>query len=144
MGLRPSNSDTATLDHAQKIADKHHSGGTYNMAAVARKGSDIRVGVNDLYRPASTVVDLYRDVCGIHAELDLYRQWGNLAGFTVYIAGTLDASGSRMLNTAPCCQCIAILNAMNVRHVVFNRDGLPEKFLVRDILDMVFYQKEYE
>ena len=90
------------------------------------KGSRSAIGKNRLNRPAATVTDVYPDICGIHAELNLFHN-SSFRGGTVYIAGAKQRSGTTMLNTHPCEYCMAIMIAAGVRSVVFYKEGIPSK-----------------
>lgn len=93
------------------------------MAAMWMKGSRMAVGFNRVLRKASTLSGLYRELCGVHCELDLCRR-ADLWGGTVYVAGML-RSGNPMRNTRPCDVCMEILWGVN--HVVFFEAGKVRK-----------------
>lgn len=108
------------------------------MVALAVKGGSRVIGKNNLFRKATTIDNSYRALCGIHAELDVWRQAPDFTNGTIYVVGKIADTGSRMKNTAPCPQCSAILSEMGVRSVVFYRRDVAEKLLVKDLLELHF------
>lgn len=115
------------------ISRVHESGGSYNMVAMYMKNSHREYGYNRLNRMANTVSDIYPDIFGMHAELDLYRKIGKKVGGTVFIAGTRQ-SGSKMLNSRPCCYCATILDLAGIRWVIYYDDGIPTKTRVSELI----------
>lgn len=130
----PSLSEVATLHRLANSAYSHESGGTYDMVAYWIKGSHLIAGYNRLDRPAMTIHDDYPDILGVHAELDLYRRAKSLKGGTVFIAGKINKSGSRMRNTRPCAYCSVILHECGVKNVVYYNNGSPAKASVSDLI----------
>lgn len=128
----PSDSEIATLLKVQWDSQFHESGGSYNMIARWVKASHVVIGRNNLYRPANTIDVAYPDICGVHAELDLFNKKKSLRGGIVYIAGRR-YNGSEMPNTMPCRYCSAILGASGVRHIVFFSEGIPMKVSTNDL-----------
>ena len=105
----------------------HKSGGSYNMLAKWVKGSRSHLGLNRLTRRANTMDETYPEICGVHAELDLFYRTPSLKGGTVYIAGTRNKTKTQMPNTSPCIHCKALLAEAYVRYVVFYSDNEPIK-----------------
>lgn len=104
------------------------------VALAVTKGNHV-YGKNRLRRSASTVTDTYPDVCGIHAELDLYRLLGKgLNRSNIYVAGRHESSGSVLNTTRPCLYCAAILDACNVRYVIYYQDGEPVKTTPKELI----------
>lgn len=127
--------DARIFHRAQELAYDHRSGGQWNMVAIWRKGGRHFYGFNRLDRPAAPISDIYPEICGQHAELDLYRKHPeNLGGGTVYVAGAHDSSGTLIESTRPCKYCAAILDASNVRFVVYRQDGYLIKARPKDLL----------
>jgi|688.fasta_scaffold552230_1 hypothetical protein len=120
-------SDVSILEKLTEESSSHSSGGSYNMLARWFKGSRAITGKNRLDRPASTMNDDYPDVCGVHAELDLFYRLPNIKGGTIYIAGTRAKTGAIMPNTMPCIYCHTILNETNIRYLVYYENGEPIK-----------------
>src|SRR5260221_14043259 len=83
--LAPSRKDFAQIARVQADAYEHTSYGTFNMLALWVKGSVFAYGYNYLKRPANKINNAYGTICGLHAELDLYRKY-NIKGGTVFIA----------------------------------------------------------
>lgn len=132
--LEITNKDESMMSHAQTIANAHCSGGTYNMAAVWVKSKPKATGTNKLSHPATKENPSYPEMCGMHAELDLWRKNGHIAGGTVYVAGTIEQSGNEMPNTKPCVYCAAVLYLAGVRFVVYRKDGEIAKTRPSEIL----------
>lgn len=133
----PTSSDISMLLTVTEISTKHSSGGSYDMVAAWSKGSRFEFGFNRLNRAASTIDKSYPDVCGVHAELDLWRKLDKLRGGTIYVAGKRSSSGTIMDNTRPCIYCSAILVEAGVRNVVFYSNSIPRKLRVSDLLNGV-------
>lgn len=112
-----SHDDVATLERVDVMCVDHSSGGSYDMAAMWCKGSRAVTGVNRLHRKASTITGGYPEVCGQHAELNLWAN-GIHRGGVVYVAGRLAGSGARMMSTVPCVYCAALLTQSGVRRIV--------------------------
>ncbi len=93
------------------------------MVALWVKGSSVVSGVNNLKRSARHENDTYTDFCGFHAELDLYRQYPQMRGGTIYIAGRKRRSNVIMVNTKPCQYCAALLSATRVNWCVYLNNG---------------------
>jgi deoxycytidylate deaminase len=130
----PSISEYGILENLCRSASDHNSGGSYDMLAMWVKGSKWIQGRNRLDRPAYTIDPSYPEVCGVHAELDLWHKADSLNGGTVYIAGRRNNSGTIMTNTRPCIYCSAILIETGVRYAVFYVDGEPRKMRVSNLL----------
>lgn len=114
------NRDIQNLTKAIDLALDHNSGGSYNMIALWVKGSNVVVGNNILKRPAYPQNDTYPEICGFHAELDLYKKMGNtMRGGTVYVGGRKARSNSIMINTKPCIYCANLLHETNTNWVVY-------------------------
>lgn len=117
------------MRHALSVLEDHDSGCHYSMAAVMGKSKPIAHGLNTLHFPANSV-DLgrtsvrYPDMCGVHAELDLYRSnhW-RMSGTTVVVAGVVTKNGNLMENTMPCVHCAQTLQSAGVRRVCFSLNG---------------------
>jgi tRNA(Arg) A34 adenosine deaminase TadA len=135
----PSSSEFNTLKSLSIESKGHDSGGSYDMIALWVKGSNYIRGFNRLNRAASTIDISYPDVCGVHAELDLWRKSDGIKGGTIYIAGKRNSSGTFMTNTRPCIYCSALLMESGVRYAVFYSDGLPSKIKVSNLLDGINY-----
>lgn len=111
---------TKTLD---EVTD-HNSGSSYNMLARYVKGQKLHTGRNNLYKPARNVAGHYPDICGTHAELDLWRICGKmLSGGTLYVAGRRAKNNSIMGTTKPCEYCSTLLYQTRLNWVVFLDDG---------------------
>lgn len=106
------------------MALEHNSGGSYNMFAIWVKGSQVKIGKNALKRAAKAESELYPEICGFHAELDLYRQHPEMRGGTLYVAGRKNRSNAIMLNTKPCEYCSALLAGTRVNWVVYLKNGI--------------------
>lgn len=119
--------DLVTLNKLTEMSLDHISGGSYNMVAKWVKGSRSTYGYNKLDRRASTMDNAYPDVCGVHAELDLFYRMPTIKGGTVYIAGSRARTHTLMPNTSPCLYCKALLAETYVRYVVFFDSGKPIK-----------------
>lgn len=123
--------EASLINQAVEGAMDHQSGGSYNMVALWGWRSMRKAGFNDLHRSALTISDTYPPICGVHAELDLWRvakgrrgsAGGGLAGGTVAVVGFRARSGALMLNTKPCDYCAALLSQCQVKNVLFALDG---------------------
>lgn len=120
---RASSNDIAILEKLSQDSAEHSSGGSYNMLARWIKGSRVVTGKNRLDRPASTMNDDYPDICGVHAELDLFYRLPPIKGGTLYIAGSRAKTGAKMPNTSPCIYCHTIIRETNVRYIVYYNEG---------------------
>jgi deoxycytidylate deaminase len=129
-----SDSDIGTLFKVAYDSNQHSSGGSYNMMARWMKGSFVITGANRLHKPAHLVDSSYPDISGIHAELDSWKQHKKMKGGTIYVAGTVEASGNLMQNTLPCVYCASLLFSSGVRFVVGFEDGIPVKYRVKDLV----------
>ena len=127
--FRPTGNDQSILSKVAEESSYHVSGGNYNMLARWYKGSKVETGKNRLNRPASTLNVEYPDICGVHAELDLFFK-SNLKGGTVYIAGTRK-NGSKMNNTCPCIYCMTILRQAGIRSIVFYKESQASKIFCK-------------
>lgn len=127
LDLQITKNDVNILEKLAEQSLDHISGGSYNMLAKWVKGSRSHIGINQLSRRASTMDDNYPDVCGVHAELDLFYKVPPVKGGTVYIAGTRARTKTKMPNTSPCIYCKTILAEAYVRYVVFYKNGKPIK-----------------
>lgn len=115
-----SSRDANYLDRALALAHDHSSGGTYDMVALWVKGSRQLTGLNRLDRPAITISEHYPNICGMHAELELYRRFPtSLRGGTLYVAGKLSNTSSPMSSTMPCKYCTPLMHSCGVRNFVF-------------------------
>lgn len=105
------------------------------MMAYYVKGATRTVGRNSLYRNASTLADHYPDICGVHAELDLWRMCGRMMrGGTLYVAGRKAKNGSIMGTTKPCEYCAALLSQTRLNFVVFLDQGEFVKCKPKDLV----------
>ena len=129
----PSVREMEMLNDLAVVSKLHESGGSYNMVAMYVKNSHREYGYNRLDRLATTVSDIYPDVFGMHAELDLYRKIGRKVGGTVIIAGTRQ-TGSKMFNSRPCCYCATILDLAGIRWAIYYDDGKPIKARVSELI----------
>lgn len=129
----PTKKQYGLLADVQSDVYHHNSGGSFNMMAVWNKGSVWATGKNDLYRSASNFSDIYPEMCGIHAELDIQRN-NNIKGGTIYIAGYHESSGSPLANTRPCRYCATILDLEKVRWVVYYSNGVAVKAMTRELV----------
>lgn len=125
--LRVSKADVTILEKLREISLEHSSGGSYNMIAKWVKGSRSALGFNKLDRRATTINDAYPEICGVHAELDLFYKLPPVKGGTVYIAGSRAKTSTYMPNTSPCIYCKTILAETYVRYIVFYNDDVPVK-----------------
>lgn len=129
--------DLNLIERAQMLAAGHKSGGSYNMVALHTKGSNFVWGKNKLTRNARHLHKGYPEICGLHAELDLWRVARShgltLQGGTIYIGGTRNRSGKRMTTTRPCEYCAALLVESRVRSAVFLQDGEIMKQMVIEL-----------
>lgn len=125
--LKISKAEIATLDRVREISLDHISGGSYNMVAKWVKGSRSALGFNKLDRRATTINDAYPEICGVHAELDLFYKLPPVKGGTVYVAGSRARTSTFMPNTAPCIYCKTILAETYVRYIIFYNDDIPVK-----------------
>jgi len=119
--------DISILEKLSLDSKDHSSGGSYNMLARWIKGSRVITGKNRLDRPACTMNDDYPDICGVHAELDLFYRLPPVKGGTLYIAGSRAKTGVKMPNTSPCIYCHTIIRETNVRYIVYYNAGIPTK-----------------
>lgn len=122
---KPTTKETRILDRLRQQSAHHTSGGSYNMLAAWVKGSTWHTGKNRLTRPANTIDPRYPELCGFHAELDLWNKV-QFRGGTMYVAGTRE-SGTPMDNSTPCVYCAAILEAAQVRWVICYSNNTPIK-----------------
>lgn len=122
-----SRSDIVILEKLRETSLDHISGGSYNMVAKWVKGSRSALGFNKLDRRATTINDAYPDICGVHAELDLFYKLPPVKGGTVYIAGSRARTLTFMPNTSPCIYCKTILAETYVRYIVFYNNNYPVK-----------------
>jgi len=127
IGLKVSKAEILTLDKLREQSLEHVSGGSYNMVAKWVKGSRSALGYNKLDRRATTINDAYPDICGVHAELDLFYKLPPVKGGTVYVAGSRARSLTYMPNTSPCIYCKTILAETYVRYIVFYNNDIPIK-----------------
>jgi hypothetical protein len=125
--LKVSKADVAILHRIREASLGHISGGSYNMVAKWVKGSRSALGFNKLDRRATTINDAYPEICGVHAELDLFYKLPPVKGGTVYIAGSRAKTHTYMPNTSPCIYCKTILAETYVRYIVFYNDNIPVK-----------------
>lgn len=132
--IRPSRKDIDVLSNAFNFVRNHDSGGSYSMAAVLRKSKPKAVGFNSLYSPAILKNDIYPELCGVHAELNLWMQYPDMTGCTVYITGVISKSRNLMSNTIPCIYCAAILEASGARYVVCYMDNKIIKVRTNQLL----------
>lgn len=123
--IRPTENEINFLLRLFWEAKHHSSGGSYNMLAAWVRRSQRVIGRNELVRPANTISNDYPDICGVHAELNLWHKHKDLKGGTVYLAGRRSNSGTEMSNTACCIYCASLLAATGVKNVIFVFD---EKF----------------
>lgn len=109
------------------------------MIALIVKGNRRIIGRNDLYRPAGTLASHYPEMCGVHAELDAWRQIrGKIRGGTAYVAGKhSNLARNPMTNTAPCPMCVVILEDLGIRNAVFFLNGKPARISIRDALSNI-------
>lgn len=130
-----SSADQKHFAAAQRAVMNHDSGGSYSMIASWRgKGSARAAGFNSLQRCSKVERASYPEVCGMHAELDLYLRFDHLDGGTVAVAG-VKRNGRVMANTRPCAYCAAILTQMGVDWVLYRSDEAVVKSRPSDILD---------
>lgn len=122
-----SQKDLVMLSRALRRAQRHDSGGSYSMAALAVRGKPHATGLNTLNEHAASKSEIYPEFCTTHAELNLWSKHPHLRGYTVYVAGIYSVSGNTMLNTKPCVYCAALLKAAGVKYVVYYRNGRPVK-----------------
>lgn len=113
------NRDQIYLTKAIDLALDHSSGGSYNMVALWVKGSNVIAGNNILKRLARHENETYPEICGFHAELDLYKKSPNMRGGTIYVGGRKRTSNSIMINTKPCEYCATLLMTTKVNWVVY-------------------------
>lgn len=125
--LKVSKADIITLEKLREISLEHMSGGSYNMVAKWVKGSRSALGYNKLDRRATTINDAYPEICGVHAELDLFYKLPPVKGGTVYVAGSRAKTMTFMPNTSPCIYCKTILAETYVRYIVFYNNDKPVK-----------------
>lgn len=116
--IKPSRKDIETLSKSFGLVRDHDSGGSYSMAAVLRKSKPKAVGYNSLFSPAVLKNDTYPELCGVHAELNLWMQYPDMGGATVYITGVISKSRNLMTNTMPCIYCASLMQAAGARYVV--------------------------
>lgn len=129
----PSVREAEMLNDLMVTSRLHESGGSYNMISMYVKNSHREYGFNRLKRLASTVSDIYPEVFGMHAELDLYRKMGRRSGGTVFIAGTRN-NGSKMVNSRPCCYCATILDLAGIRWAIYYENGVPTKAKISELV----------
>jgi hypothetical protein len=122
-----SRSDIIILEKLRETSLDHMSGGSYNMVAKWVKGSRSALGFNKLDRRATTINDAYPEICGVHAELDLFYKLPPVKGGTVYVAGSRARTLTFMPNTSPCIYCKTILAETYVRYIVFYNNNQPIK-----------------
>lgn len=119
-----SSKDISLLHLADQQASTHNSGGSYDMVALLAKSKPVAFGFNSLSNPAILKSSIYPEMCGMHAELDLWRQCPeDMKGGSVYVAGRATKSTNMMANTTPCVYCAAILTLAGVRHIICYSDN---------------------
>lgn len=124
-----------TLGQLQSLAHDHCSGGGFEMAAMLVKGKRRHYGFNRLNRKATTIDSNYPEPCGEHAELALYRRHkDSLKNSTVYVAGSHCKNDNPLDTTRPCEYCTAILDASEVRFVIYFQDGVATKVKPKELL----------
>ena len=128
--MKLTNRDEVKVKYLLGLAKDHNPGGNYGLVAAWVKGKRIIVGYNT-DRPAATAITGYPDICGIHAELDVYLQARSLdvdiRGGTMYVVGRKCSTSRVMSNTKPCVYCRTILSSTKVRNVVFYDGGTLHK-----------------
>lgn len=125
--FKVSRSDILILEKLRETSLDHVSGGSYNMVAKWVKGSRSALGFNKLDRRATTINEAYPEICGVHAELDLFYKLPPVKGGTVYVAGSRARTHTPMPNTSPCIYCKTILAETYVRYIVFYENNQPIK-----------------
>lgn len=129
--IKPTAQEANQLERLCEQAKQHNSGGSYDMLSMWSKGSSRIYGKNKLERLASTIVSDYPEICGVHAELDMWRTGGVRGGGTVFIAGRRSKSGEPIENTHPCVYCLALLTEMKIRSIVYYVNGKPTKSYIK-------------
>lgn len=131
MTLTLTNRDHTKIATLLDVASTHISGGRYNMVAAWVKGKRSVIGMNTTDRPAATAVDSYPDICGIHAELDVWMRCRavnlDMRGGTIYVVGRKAVNNNQMNTTKPCLYCRAILSSTQVRNVIYFDEGRIHK-----------------
>lgn len=130
-----SNREVRILNQLQQIAIDHQSGGSFNMVCVAVKGNGRMYGFNKLKRKATTIDESYPELAGQHAELDVYSRYRDaLRGTTVFVAGSHAKNGNPLSTTRCCKYCSAILDAAEVKAVIYLQDSIPVKTSPKQLL----------
>ncbi len=127
--------DQFLITMAIDLAGNHSSGGSYNMVALWAKGSNIRIGYNELYRQANRTSQIYPEICGTHAELDLYRRMGaDMRGGRLYVGGRKQSNNAIMMNTKPCVYCAQLLSTTKTNWIIYIDNTTFTKNKVEDLL----------
>lgn len=105
------------------------------MAALMLNPKPIDMGFNNLFSPAQLKYSVYPEISGMHAELQVcIDNPSNTKDSSIYIAGRIISSGSKMTSTLPCHICAEFLVEKQVRWVYAYHKTRPIKIRPEDLL----------